>query len=83
MVSTPVECAKYPGEPLFRLSEEMSWGIHFSRQDIAELEKFLEIMGPLEKLFSSLDSEKSSTIQKVYPSIKVKMMSLYFKFIVC
>ena len=72
MVKELVLCAKHDGNPLFRLSESMKWGISFSPFEISELEKFLHICGPLETLFSSLDSDQKSTIQKVYPSIQVE-----------
>ena len=71
MIKVLLECSKYEGNPLFMLADSMNWDIQFSRQDLAELEKFMTIMGPLEKLFSSLDSDQHSTIQKVYPDIKV------------
>ena len=71
MIKVLLECSKYEGNPLFMLADSMNWDIQFTRQDLAELEKFMTIMGPLEKLFSSLDSDQHSTIQKVYPDIKV------------
>ena len=72
MVRELVACAKHDGDPLYRLNECMKWGITFSPFEISELEKFLHILGPLETLFNSLDSDQKSTIQKVYPSIKVE-----------
>ena len=39
---------------------------------IAQLEKFMAIMGPVEELFSQLNSELTSTIDRVYPTVKVK-----------
>ena len=71
MIKVLLECSKYEGNPLFLLADSMNWDIQFSCQDLAEHEKFMKIMGSLEKLFSSLDSEQNSTIQKVYPDIKV------------
>ena len=73
-----IECAKYPGNPLFRFCSEMKWGLTFAQYEIEELEKYISIVGPLETLFSALNSDQFSTIQRVYPSIKV-----HFKFILC
>ena len=73
-----IECAKYPGNPLFRLCSEMKWGLTFAQYEIEELEKYISIVGPLETLFSALNSDQFSTIQRVYPSIKV-----YIKFVLC
>ena len=39
---------------------------------IAQLEKFMAIMGPVQELFSQLNSELTSTIDRVYPTVKVK-----------
>ena len=53
------------------LSFEMKWGITFSRHNIKELEKLNRIMGPMETLFSKLNSERISTIHLVYPTFNV------------
>ena len=71
MVRRMIECAKYPGNPLFRFCSEMKWGLTFAQYEIEELEKYISIVGPLETLFSALNSDKFSTIHRVYPSIKV------------
>ena len=76
MISVLIECAKYEGNPLYRICQEMDWKISFSPHEIAELEKLLIILGPLERMFSTLDSETHSTIQRVYPSIQVKSIYL-------
>ena len=55
MISVLVECAKYEGNPLYRICQEMDWKISFSPHEIAELEKLLIILGPLERMFSTLD----------------------------
>ena len=77
MIRQLIACAKYPGNPLFRLCSEMKWGIQFAQYEIDELEKYVSIAGPLETLFSALNSDQFSTIQRVYPSLKVN------KFILC
>ena len=82
MVATMVEAYRYEGNPLNRLSTSMKWGITFGENEIQELEKYMEIIGPLEQLFNSLNAEKSSNIQKIYPSIKVRR-PFFFKVIVC
>ena len=76
-----IDCAHYEGSPLYRLSSEMKWGITFSPMEISELEKYLELVGPLETLFNALNSEKTSNIQRVVPSIQVKIV--INKIIVC
>ena len=66
-----MECWRYEGNPLFRLCQEMDWNLSFSQYDIAELENYLRVLGPLESMFSALNTEKTTTIQKVFPSIVV------------
>ena len=81
MLSELVACAKYEGAPLVALESEMNWKITFSSQEIAEMEKYLQIFAPLESLFSSLNSDKQSTIQKVYPSLKVSIRLLFAEYL--
>ena len=49
----------------------MSWDIVFTHEDIASFEIFVSLMDPMEKLFSSLNSEKESTIHLCYPTVLV------------
>ena len=42
-----------------------------SRHDIKELKKFVQIMGPMERIFRQLNSELESTIHLCYPFVKV------------
>ena len=78
-IRTLVECARYEGNPLFKLCKEMSsWGISFSEYDIAELEKYLLVLGPFEAMFSALNTDTQTSIQKVFPSIMVIYISLFF-----
>ena len=72
MLRTLIDCARYEGSPLHRLSSEMKWGISFSPMEICELEKYVELAGPLETLFNALNCKKTSNIQRVVPSIQVK-----------
>lgn len=81
MVSTMVQAFRYEGNPLNRLATTMKWGISFGENEIQELEKYLEIIGPLEQMFNSFNSEKTSNIQKIIPSIKVKSVSLKLLFV--
>ena len=75
-----IELADYEGSPLEKLEQVMGWGITFSSSEFSELRKFLKCMGPLEKLFLSLNCDKSSNIHKVYPSIQVYIyLSLLFE----
>ena len=43
MIRQLIACAKYPGNPLFRLCSEMKWGIQFAQYEIDELEKYVSI----------------------------------------
>ena len=71
MLEVFIEAANDPEQPLYHLSINMQWGITFSREEVKELEKLMSIMGPMEKLFSQLNSEKSSAMHLVYPTVKV------------
>ena len=71
MLETFIEAANHPSQPLYHLNIEMQWGITFSRQEILELEKLMSIMRPMEKMFSQLNSENTSTIHMVFPTVKV------------
>ena len=71
MLEVFIEAANHPEQPLYHLSVHMGWGITFSREEVKELEKLMSVMGPMEKLFCRLNSEKSSVIHLVYPTVKV------------
>ena len=71
MLEVFIEAANHPEQPLYRLSIHMQWNITFSNQEIKELEKLMSIMGPMEKLFCQLNSEKTSALHLVYPTVKV------------
>ncbi len=71
MLEAFIEAANHPKQPLYHLNVEMQWGITFSRQEILELEKLMSIMRPMEKMFSHLNSENTSTIHMVFPTVKV------------
>ena len=73
MVDVLVQALKHEGDPIHVLNQHMGgkWNVCFSHLDVVNLECFLKIMSPLEKLFSDLNAEWSSTIHLVYPSVKV------------
>ena len=71
MVRQMIQCAKYPGNPLNKICSELKWGISFAQYEIDELEKYISIVGPMETLFSALNSDHSSTLHRVFPSLKV------------
>ena len=71
MLEVFIEAATDPKQPLYHLSVHMEWGITFSKQEVKELQKLLAIIGPMEKLFCQLNSEMSSAIHLVYPTVKV------------
>ena len=71
MMRTFLEVSRAPGDLLGQVSDHMKWGVTFSAQDIKELEKFVFLMDPLERLFSNLNSEKEATLHLVLPFLKV------------
>ena len=59
-------------DALGQLIRHMEWHQHaLSSYEVLELEKYVIILGPIEKLFTSLNSEKVATIHLVYPGVKV------------
>ena len=80
MLRVLVEAARHEGNPLLKLSNTMKWQISFGDHEITELERYLEIIGPLEEMFNSLNSTQS-TIQRVIPSIKVNTSILKLLFV--
>ena len=74
MVAVLVQALKHEGDPIHVLNQHMGgkWNITFSHLDVVNLECFLKIMAPLEKLFTDLNAEWCSTIHMVYPSVKVR-----------
>ena len=80
MLRVLLEAANQPDKPLKKLSYEMSWDIVFTSEDIANIEIYVKMMDPMEKLFSSLNSEKESTIHLCYPTVLVTLTSSYFCF---
>ena len=81
MLRVLLEAANQPDKPLKKLSYEMNWNIIFTSEDIANIEIYVKMMDPMEKLFSSLNSEKESTIHLCYPTVLVTLTSSYFCFI--
>ena len=80
MLRVLLEAANQPDKPLKKLSYEMNWNIIFTSEDIANIEIYVKMMDPMEKLFSSLNSEKESTIHLCYPTVLVTLTSSYFLF---
>ena len=84
MTSVLLEALDQPDDPLHVIAQELKWKITFTTNDVAELQKFMKIMGPLNVLFGELNSDTSSTIHKVYPCLKVILPGSFasYKFIV-
>ena len=76
MLRVLLEAALLPDQPLKKLSFEMSWDIVFTSEDISNMQIFVQLMDPMEKLFSSLNSEKESTIHLCYPTVLDSLVSL-------
>ena len=71
MINALLEVVELPDSPLSKLSQIMKWNILFTPQDITELKKFVQIMGPMERIFRQLNSELESTIHLCKPFVKV------------
>ena len=71
-----LEVLKAPGDLLGQVDAIMKWGIVFSDGDIMEIDLFLAILGPIEQLFSNLNSEKEATLHLVLPTIRVSTDSI-------
>ena len=71
MLRVLLEVAHAPDDLLGQLDTLMKWGIVFSDVDIQEIELFVAICDPLERLFSTLNSEKEATLHLVLPIIRV------------
>ena len=71
MMRTFLEVSRAPGDLLGQVSDHMKWGVTFSAQDINELQKFVSLMDPIERVFSGLNSEKEATLHLVIPFLKV------------
>ena len=76
MLRTFLEAATYPGQPLEQLSTQMKWYISFSSEEISDLQNLLNILDPMELLFTKLGSETSSSIHLVVPTLLVSLLEL-------
>ena len=74
MLRVLLEAAERVDKPLQKLSYSMGWGIEFSAKDIEDIKVFVQVMDPMERLFSSLNSEKDSTIHLCYPTVLVTLL---------
>ena len=57
MIKGFLEIARLPDDPIMRLCGEMNWSFIFSKEDLDLLDQFVSIMGPMETLFSRLNSD--------------------------
>ena len=73
LLRTFLDAANYEGKPLDRLSTEMKWFITFSPEEISDLQKLLQLLDPLEMLFTKLGSETHSSIHLVVPTLLVSI----------
>ena len=66
-------------DSLDKMVKHMGWEKHaLSSYEILELEKYVIILGPVEKLFTSLNGEKVATIHLVFPGLKVLKCSISY-----
>ena len=77
MMTGLVGAAKHQ-DSLAKLVKYMAWEDKaLSSYEIMELEKYVVILGPVEKLFTCLNSEKSATLHLVFPGLKVILLLLF------
>ena len=77
MLRALLEVLHAPGDLVAKVDNLMKWGILFSDEDIQEIELFVSICDPLERMFSSLNSEKEATLHLVLPIIRVSRDCFY------
>ena len=78
MMTGVVGAAKH-NDSLGQMVKHMGWEKHaLSSYEILELEKYVIILGPVEKLFTSLNGEKVATIHLVFPGLKVHQSSVSY-----
>ena len=56
------------------MNQEFGWKIDFNERDIVEIEKYLKLMKPLQQLFMRLNSDQSSTLHLVFPTLRVRLI---------
>ena len=69
MLKSVLLALKAPNEAIDKLIDEMQWGLRFTDRDIRDMDLLIGILSPFEELFSKLNGENYSTIQRVYPSV--------------
>ena len=74
MLSVLVLCWHHDGNPLSKMNQEFGWKIDFNERDIVEIEKYLKLMKPLQQLFMRLNSDQSSTLHLVFPTLRVRII---------
>ena len=74
MLRVLLEAAERQDKPLEKLSYAMGWGIEFTTEEIEHVRVFVRMMDPMERIFSSLNSEKDSTIHLCYPTVLVTLI---------
>ena len=75
MITGLLEAWRWEGNPLQKFIKHMSWKIDFTERDMDDLSKYMLLLTPLEKLFSRLNADQSSTIHLVYPYLMVSIKS--------
>ena len=74
MLRVLLEAADHHDKPLQKLNYAMGWGINFSEQEIKDIRVYVKLMSPLERLFSSLNSENESSSHLCYPTVLVTLI---------
>ena len=74
MINSLLDAWFAEGCPLDQYCHYTQWGIYFTKDDIAEMQKFQTLMTPLATLFSRLNADHESTLHLVYPSLKVTLL---------
>ena len=66
------DLCKQPGDLARQVIREMGWNIqNLSSEETQDLIKYVDLMTPIEFLFTELNAENKCTIHRVYPTLKV------------
>ena len=71
------EMAKQPGDLAGQVIKEMQWDKgpnpvkNLTSEENLELNKYCDLMTPIEFLFVELNAENRCTVHRVYPTLKV------------
>lgn len=71
------DLSQQPGDLAGQVIREMKWETHkppvqnLTSEETQDLTKYVDLMTPIEFLFTELNAENRATIHRVYPTLKV------------